>query len=85
MTSALEREVIEKFKMLDADAKQRVREMIEQETVVETDSQPVSFNFDTWWKVVEANRIPATADVSGRMLNASDLVNEVREELDARG
>lgn len=77
--NTLEREVIEKFRQLDEDARKRVRALIERES----DAQPAKFDFDAWWAQVEAARITLRPDASGRIPTASDLVNEVREERDA--
>jgi hypothetical protein len=77
--STLEREVIEKFRQLDEDARKRVRALIEREA----DAQTAGFDFDAWWARVEAARITLRPDASGRTPTASDLVNEVREERDA--
>ena len=81
--SILEREVIEKFRQLDEDARKRVRALIEREAESEPDAQTTKFDFDAWWARVEAARITLRPDASGRTPTASDLVNEVREERDA--
>lgn len=79
--STLEREVVEKFRLLDKAARKRVRELIEHE--IEAESQTTPFDFDSWWTDVEAARITLHPNDSGRIPTASDLVNEAREERDA--
>lgn len=81
--STLEHEVIEKFRLLDRDAKKRVLEVIEQEVDAEEQEFGSSFNFDAWLAQVEISQITLKPDANGHVPSASELVNEVREEHDA--
>ena len=76
----LEQEIIEKFQRLESDAQQRVLQSLTQR--VQQAEKP-SFDFATWLAEVEAVRVTLRPDAAGRMLSASELVNEAREERDA--
>lgn len=80
--STLEREVIEKFRQLEPDAKQRVRSLIDQESSAEIEQSDVAtFDYEAWWADVEAlqtdirSRIGETGTVG-----ALSLLDELREE-----
>jgi len=79
--SALEHEIIGKFRLLDKAAQQRVREVIVQETDEEAAKAP--FDFEAWKADIEAVRIILRPNEHGHTPSASDLVREVREERDA--
>jgi hypothetical protein len=70
--SALEQEIIEKFRQLDDTSKRRVLDSLA------SDLQD-TFDYEGWWAEVAAARI----STAGHVPAASDLVNEVREERDA--
>jgi hypothetical protein len=81
--STLEREVIEKFRLLDEGARKRVLDLIERETHGAAGAHAPTFNFDAWWAQVEAARITLPPDSSGHVLAASELLAQIREERDA--
>ncbi len=72
--SALEREIIEKFYLLEPAARQRVLEML---TI---NAQP-SFDYDTWWARVEALQVSIRSRLGeGETVGALSLLDELREE-----
>lgn len=81
--STLEREIIEKFRQLQPDAKQRVLALIERETQGGQGQLAAVFDYDAWWAEVEAAQVRLRPDASGHIPTASELVNEVREERNA--
>lgn len=82
MLDTLEREVVEKFRQLEPDAKQRVRALIEQETDVAAEKpDAATFDYDSWWAEVEALQ----AEIRSRIgetgtIGALSLLDELREE-----
>ncbi len=75
---SLEHEVIEKFRLLDKAAQERVRELIERELVVTTaqaDSPP--FDFDAWTREVENLRQEIRAE--GGLLSSTEAVSLLRD------
>jgi hypothetical protein len=77
----LEHEVIEKFRLLDKDAKKRVREIIERE--IDTEQQPdeQAFDFDAWLAEVEALQTDIRARLGDTAtVGALSLLDELREE-----
>jgi len=83
MMSALEREIIEKFRQLDQAAQKRVRDWI----LHEADESPAlarqAFNDESWRAEVEAAQATLRPDASGHIPSASELLDEIREERDA--
>ncbi len=71
--SALEREIIEKFHQLDDEAKLRVLEKIQQDA-------PQGFDYETWWKQVEALQSSIRARIGDQPANVLSLLEELREE-----
>ena len=74
MRDVLEQEIIEKFRQLEPDAKQRVLQTL-------ADTTQSSFDYDTWWAEVEALQ----ADIRSRIgdtgtVGALSLLDELREE-----
>jgi hypothetical protein len=72
--SALEKEILEKFRQLEPDAKQRVLETLT------LDAQS-SFDYEAWWAEVENLQ----ADIRARLgdtatVGALSLLDELREE-----
>jgi hypothetical protein len=82
--SALEQEILEKIRLLDKDAKQRIRQQLEQEeaddsTFTFTTVEPVSP--EEWLAWSRDFRARLHAKYGDREVPSStDLVNEVREE-----
>jgi hypothetical protein len=73
--SILEREIIEKFRLLEPDAKRRVLQTLADAT------QASLFDYDAWWAEVEALQ----ADIRSRIgdtgtVGALSLLDELREE-----
>lgn len=73
-----ERQLIEKFRLLDQDAQQRVLSWIEREAANTT-----PFDYEAWLAQADAVRVTLPADSSGNVPSASDLVNAASEERDA--
>lgn len=73
--SALEQEVIEKFRLLDKAAQQRVRKLIDQETEVG------EFDYEAWMRDIEAIRAEIRADNGGTFpqIDAVTLLREIRD------
>ena len=72
--NVLEQEIIEKFRQLEPDAKQRVLQTL-------ADTAQSSFDYDAWWTEVEALQ----ADIRSRIgdtgtVGALSLLDELREE-----
>lgn len=74
--SALEREIIEKFHQLQPAAKQRVRELIEQEIAAEVEQ--VEFDYDRWFRNVETLRQQIRVS-HGNKLPPMDVVGMLRD------
>jgi hypothetical protein len=75
--SALEKEIIEKFRQLAPESRVRVLTTLQEEVA----SHQVSLA--AWLAEAEAARITLRPDASGHVPSASELVNEAREERDA--
>jgi hypothetical protein len=75
--SALEQEIIEKFRQLGPDAKQRILELMKRE--IQSDELTIS------QVLAEADnvRITLRPDANGYTPTAAEMVNEVRGERDA--
>jgi hypothetical protein len=76
MMSALEREIMEKFHQLQPAAKQRVRALIEQETVAEVEHG--AFDYDEWFRTVETLRQQIRASQDNK-LPPVDVVGMLRD------
>jgi hypothetical protein len=79
--TALEREVIEKFRQRDQDAQKRVRDLLVQETDATGQADASVFDYDAWWAATEALQ----ADIRSRIgdtgtVGALSLLDELREE-----
>jgi hypothetical protein len=74
--SALEKEIIEKFQMLDHEAQQRIRERIEQ---LAPAPSPVT-TLRTWLAEADQLRTRMSEKYGDFNLSIADLINEVREE-----
>jgi len=74
--STLEREIIEKFHQLQPAAKQRIRALIEQETVVEVEQ--AAFDYDRWFRNVETLRQEIRASQGGKLAPV-DVVGMLRD------
>jgi hypothetical protein len=81
--SALEREIIEKFHQLDAEARQRVRAAIQAESsIVQVDGEP--FDFEAWLAEVEVLRAEIQVELpDSDTVGALSLLDELREEASA--
>lgn len=82
-TNTLEREIIEKFHQLDKPAQQRVRELIEQETVESVDSEkPGSTEERTSWVDFINATYGSLADDPLDEINNMHLPPPVRDEIE---
>jgi hypothetical protein len=75
--SALEDEIIEKFRQLTPENRVRLLSTLQEEVT----SQQVNLN--DWLKQADAVRFIPRPDSNGHVPSASELVNEAREERDA--
>lgn len=75
--SALEQEIIEKFRQLAPQDRARLLSTLQNEVT----SQQISLA--AWLSEAEAVRLTLRPDASGHIPTASELVNEAREERDA--
>jgi hypothetical protein len=75
--SALEREIIEKFRQLAPENRVRMLSTLQEEVT----ARPVSLA--AWLAEAEAVRLTLSPDAGGHIPAATDLLNEVREERDA--
>lgn len=75
--SALEKEIIEKFRQLAPESRVRMISTLQEELA----SGQISLK--AWLAEAEKVRIALRPDVHGRVPTASELVNEAREERDA--
>ena len=75
--SALEQEIIEKFRQLAPENRIQLLSKLEQEV-----SSPQLSLLD-WLAEMKEARVTLRPDASGRVPTASELLNEVREERDA--
>jgi hypothetical protein len=72
--SALEQEIIEKFRLLEPAAKQRVLDTL-------TVNAQSSFDYDEWWARVEALQANIRLRLGkGETVGALSLLDELREE-----
>jgi hypothetical protein len=77
--SALEREIIEKFHQLQPDAKQRVRDLIEQETASAVERGDTSaFDYAAWVHDIEILRQQISTRHGG-MIPSTDVVEMLRD------
>lgn len=76
MMSTLEREIMEKFHQLQPAAKQRIRELIEQETAVEIEE--AEFDYDGWLRNIETLRQQIRVS-QGDKLPSVDVVGILRD------
>jgi hypothetical protein len=75
--SALEKEIIEKFRQLAPENRERVLSALQDEVMSRQKS------LKSWLAEADAVRITLRPDASGHILTGSELVNEAREERDA--
>ena len=75
--SALEKEIIEKFRQLAPESRVKMLSTLQAELT----TQHVSLK--AWLAEAEQVRISLSSDASGHIPSASELVNEAREERDA--
>lgn len=73
--SALEREIMERFHQLQPAAKQRIRALIEQETV--TKVEQAEFDYEGWFRNIETLRQQIRAS-QGDQLPSMDVVGILR-------
>jgi hypothetical protein len=76
---ALEHEIIERFRLLDREAKQRVQVLIAQEIADDQPQGAADFDMDRWLAQMDAIRVASGEHTS----TASEMLNEIREERDA--
>lgn len=74
--SALEREIIDKFRQLSPESRARVLSSLQDEAQIER------MTLTKWLAETEAVRISLRPDASGFVPSASDLLTEIREERD---
>ena len=74
--NTLEQEIIEKFRQLDQEARQRVRALI-----VEQDADAAVFDFDTWAAEVESIRQQIRASHGDQFPKTSvvDILRDIRD------
>lgn len=72
--TTLEHEIIEKFRQLDDNAKQRIRTLINQESTVNADS----FDYEAWFARAEAIREAIRQD-NGGIFPTIDVVGMLRD------
>jgi hypothetical protein len=78
--NAIELDIIEKFNQLDPEARQRVRQAIQSETIITQGGDP-DFDFDTWLAEVQTLRADIQAHLGdGKTVGSQSLLDEVREE-----
>jgi hypothetical protein len=75
--SALEKEIIEKFRQLAPESRARMLSTLQEELTLP------HISLKAWLAEAEQVRISLSPDASGRVPSASELVNEAREERDA--
>lgn len=77
--SALEREILEKFHQLQPAAKQRVRELIEQEIAAEVEQ--AEFDYDGWFRNVETLRQQIRATQSNKQppVDVVGMLRDIRD------
>lgn len=76
---SLERELVEKFRLLDKDAQQRVRALIEREVMSGAQqSEESTFDYDAWFRDVEILRQEIQTRHGGR-LPSIDVVSMLRD------
>lgn len=75
--SALEEEIIEKFRQLTPENRVRMLSVLQEEMTIQ------QVDLATWLAEAEAVRLTLHPDASGHIPTASELVNEAREERDA--
>jgi hypothetical protein len=79
MMSALEREIIEKFRQLQPAARQRIRALIEQETASEIEqTDEAAFDYDAWFRDIEILRQKIRTS-HGDKLPPMDVVGILRD------
>ena len=79
--SALEQEIIEKFRKLDKEARQRVLDVLEHESPSETPAlQPGQVSMSEWLAWAEAFGREIAATRGDRTWNSVDLLHEAEEE-----
>lgn len=76
--SALEQEIIAKFRLLDKSAQQRVREIIAHEP---ESAVPQAFDFDAWQQQIEALRGDIRSSHGGTFpsIDAVNLLRDLRD------
>lgn len=70
---ALEQEIVEKFRLLDKDAQQRVLRVLKEQA-------PERFDHDSWWKRVEAVQAEIRAVKGSAPMDVVGMLREIREE-----
>jgi hypothetical protein len=70
---ALEQEIVEKFRLLDKDAQQRVRRVLNEHT-------PERFDLEGWWKRVEAVQAEIRAVKGNTPMDVVGMLREIRED-----
>ncbi|MBL8164062.1 MAG: hypothetical protein JNJ61_18890 [Anaerolineae bacterium] len=74
--SALEQEIIEKFRQLAPENRARILSLLQDEVTAP------QISLAEWLAKAEAVRFTLSPDTSGHIPTASELVNEAREERD---
>jgi hypothetical protein len=79
--NALEREIVEKFHQLDGDAQKRVRELIAQGTGSAKQAGASAFDYDAWFREVEALRQEIQASHGDRLppMDVVGLLRDIRD------
>ena len=78
--STLEQEIIEKFHQLHPAAKQRVRAVIDQEVISESDIAKTSaFDYTTWFRDVEALREQLRISRGDAPIDVVGMLRDIRD------
>ena len=83
--SALEQEILDKIRLLDRPAKQRVLEVLnrelKQQSELRPDQEETPFDMKAWLARVDAMRAEIDADPNNNhSISALDLLDELRDE-----
>lgn len=70
---ALEQEIVEKFRLLDKEAQQRVLKVLNEHT-------PGQFDYQGWWKRVEAIQDEIRATHGDEPMDVMRMLREIRED-----
>lgn len=79
--SALEQEIMDRFYQLEADAKQRIFKLIQEEVITETKASEPDFDYEAWWADVRALQASIRSHLGeGEVVGALSMLDDLREE-----